>query len=105
MTTTQDTVELKRERDMLVSVVKEPYCWPGGYDKVLVLCDGALLCNKCAKREATRIMSDIREGYDTGWMPAAVSYEAVSAEYAAEVDPDLVSYCGHCNAPIGELGC
>lgn len=95
----------KQARALLMDVIRNPYCWPGGYEKLLVTGDGALLCSKCARKEARRIMGDIRDGYNTGWLPEAVTYEAVSAECARECDPDLVSYCDHCGREFGELGC
>lgn len=90
-------------RDQLVSVVKHPYAWPGGYERLIVTKDGALLCSQCVRKEARRIMGDIHDGYDTGWTPAGTCYEAVSAEHTREVDADLVSQCAHCYREFGEL--
>jgi hypothetical protein len=90
-------------RNLLVGIVKNPYAWPGGYERLLVTKDGGLLCSQCCRTEARRIMGDIRDGYDTGWLPEAATYEAVSAECARECDPDLVSYCDHCGREFGEL--
>ena len=89
---------------MLASILKEPYCWPGGYERLIVTECGALLCSKCCKKEAGRIMSDIRDGYNTGWYPAATTYEAVSAECSRETSEDLISFCDHCGREFGELG-
>lgn len=90
-------------RALALSVIQHPYAWPGGYERLLVTADGALLCSQCARAEARRIMSDCRDGYNTGWLPKATCYEAVSAECAREVDPGLVSYCDHCAREFGEL--
>lgn len=54
-------------------------------------------------------MGDIRDGYDTGWMPVAVTYEAVSASCTREMVADadeqgLISYCDHCGREFGEMG-
>lgn len=92
-----------RLRDILVSVIKQPYVWPGGYERLIVTADGGLLCSQCARKEAARIMSDIRDGYNTGWLPEATCYEAVSADCARECSEDLVSRCDHCNREFGEL--
>ncbi len=54
----------------------------------------------CVKKEAKRIMSDIRDGYDTRWFPAGTCYEAVSADCCNE---ELKSYCDNCYKVIGEL--
>lgn len=88
-----------RARDILASVLREPYAWPGCYARHIVTEDGALLCTDCTRREARRIMSDIRDGYNTGWLPAGTVTEAVDAD---STTPDLVSYCDHCGAAIGE---
>ena len=92
-------------RELLLDIIRQPYCWPGGYEKLLLTHDGALFCSKCCRKEASRIMSDIRDGHDTGWLPVAVTYEAVSADCAREIDPALVSHCDHCNREFGEMGC
>lgn len=102
---TRDVLGFKARRDMLVSIVRQPYAWPGGYERLLVVEDGALLCSKCCRKEARRIMSDVRDGYDTGWLPAGLTYEAVSAEASRECDPDLISRCEHCYREFGEMGC
>jgi len=90
-------------RNLLVSIVKHPYAWPGGYERLLVTQDGALLCSKCCRKEASQIMWDVRNNHNTGWLPVASTYEAVSADCAREVSEDLVSYCDHCSREFGEL--
>lgn len=89
----------REQRNMLTSICREPYAWPGGYERLLLLADGALLCAKCVREEGARIMSDIRDGCDTGWLPAGTCMEAVSPECTPEGDE---SECGHCWKPIGE---
>lgn len=89
----------REQRNFLASVCREPYAWPGGYERLLLLADGALLCAKCAKQEGARIMSDIRDGYNTGWLPAGMCIEAVSPECTPE---GYGSYCDHCGKEIGE---
>lgn len=91
-------------RNLLVSIIKQPYAWPGGYERLIVTEDGGLLCSECCRKEAKRIMSDVQDGYNTGWFPAGSTYEAVSADYAREVNEDLVCHCAHCNREFGELG-
>lgn len=101
--TEQTTVKNKTARNLLVSVIKNPYAWPGGYERLLVTADGALLCSQCARKEAPRIMADIRDGYNTGWLPTGSVYEAVSAGCAREVSEELVCRCDHCDREFGEL--
>jgi len=69
---------------------KEPYAWPGGYPKYLLLNDGGCLCMKCAVSEAKSITNDIARNVDTGWFPWAW---AINWE-------DTELYCDHCNDKI-----
>lgn len=92
-----------KARELALSIIRHPYAWPGGYERLLVTNDGALLCSQCVRKEARRIMSDCRDNYDTGWLPAGTCYEEVSADSAREVNPDLVCYCDHCSREFGEL--
>lgn len=105
MRTTQ--LDFKQARDLLVSVVRQPYAWPGGYERLIATEDGGLLCSECCRKEARRIMSDIRDGYDTGWYPAGSTYEAVSAKHCRKFPDgdDLISSCSHCYREFGEFGC
>lgn len=93
-----------KAREMLVSVLKHPYAWPGGYERLIVTADGGLLCCKCVKKEASRIMSAIRDGYpdDKQWLPAGTTYEAISPDCC---DEEHKLNCDHCGKEIGELGC
>ncbi len=94
-------ITFKKLRGILVSIIRQPYTWPGGYEKLIVTHDGGLLCSQCCRKEAVRIMADIRDGYDTGWLPTATTYEAVSADCCAD---DLKNNCSHCSREFGELG-
>ncbi len=92
-----------KSRSILIDIIKQPYVWPGGYERLVITADGALLCSQCIRKEAKRIMSDIRDNCDTGWLPKGTCYEAVSADYSREINKDLISYCAHCNREFGEL--
>jgi hypothetical protein len=91
--------------DMARSIIKEPYAWPGGYERLLLTSDGGILCSECVRKEARQIYWDVANKCSTGWNPAGTTYEAVSAECARECSPDLVSYCDHCRRVFGEFGC
>jgi hypothetical protein len=92
---------------MLVDIVKNPYAWPGGYERVMILNDGACLCSTCCRKAASCIMDDIRDGYDTGWLPACLSYEATTpatVRFAlGETGDEYITQCAHCYKDIGEL--
>lgn len=93
----------KKKRDMLRDIIEHPFVWPGGYAKVMLLHDGSLLCHRCCRDEGSRIMSDIRDEYDTGWLPEALTYEAVGSG-DSEPGEDDFAQCANCNRKIGELG-
>lgn len=52
---------------------RQPYAWPGGYPKLVIMADGELLCCECARREyrliarATRLPFNVPDG---GWRAA-----------------------------------
>lgn len=70
--------------------IREPYCWPGGYAKVMLCNDGECICHACAKAEFRNILHSTLFGYRDGWDFAGV---LVNWE-----DPDL--YCAHCGKQI-----
>lgn len=68
------------------SVAREPYAWPGGYPRILVMNDGGTLCPVCVRKEFQCIAQSAIGGYKDGWNPACadINWE----------DSDL--YCDHC---------
>lgn len=94
------TPKQREQRNILTSIVRHPYAWPGGYERLIVTEDGDLLCSQCSRKEARRIMSDVRDGYNTGWLPKGDCYEAVSADCCSD---DYKSRCDHCGREFGEL--
>lgn len=80
--------------EILVQVrefIRQPYAWPGGYPKFLLMADGEALCKKCAKSEYRLISNATRDNDKTGgWMAYGIdiNYE----------DDSL--YCAHCSGKI-----
>lgn len=72
------------------SVAREPYAWPGGYPKYLVMSDGGCLCPSCVKKEFRLIARATIAGDNSGWRAEAadINYE------------DLELRCDHCGAEI-----
>lgn len=68
--------------------IRQPYAWPGGYPKILILHDGATICAKCAKGEYRQISNETRHCLSGGWRAAAVG---VHWEGAPVI-------CEHCSA-------
>lgn len=89
----------------LKATMRVKYAWPGGYEIVYVTNDGALLCDKCVRKNFRSIIDDIKQpvGSGSGWRVVASTYEAVSADCAREVSEDLLSYCDQCGKEFGEL--
>jgi len=80
-------VELMRQ---VREFIRHPHVWPGGYPKVLIMSDGAILCAECARSEYRQISYATRHGLRDGWGAAGV---AVHMEGPAEC-------CAHCSTEI-----
>ena len=68
-------------------LIRNPYCFPGGYAKVLVMADGEYLCADCAKENFKLIVAATKYGARDGW-------QALGCDVNWE-DPDC--YCANCN--------
>ena len=87
----------------LLSTLRTKYVWPGGYEIVFITSDGALLCWDCVRANLRSVLDSIRHQIDDGWRVDRCAIEAVDADMTRECDPELVSYCAHCNREFGEL--
>lgn len=72
------------------SVAREPCAWPGGYAKLLLMCDGELLCPKCVRSEFPAIARSTIQKSRDGWQCEAIT---IHWEGPAE-------FCAHCNAEL-----
>jgi hypothetical protein len=80
-------------RTVLQSVrefIRQPYAWPGGYPKFLVMDDGETICATCARAEYRQISNATRHGLRDGWQAGAVALHM-------EGEP---LQCGHCSGEI-----
>jgi len=80
--------------------IRQPYAWPGGYPKSVLMADGGILCADCVKEYYRSVASDTVKGFDTGWKAIGVDVlweggnhcdhcnECVDA-YPAETEPQL----------------
>ena len=84
---------MRKEINILKDVIRAPYAWPGGYEKVLVTTDGGAICHKCAKSEYYNILHSTRGEYNDGWQVAGV--------FLAEECEDTL-FCDHCGQVINE---
>jgi hypothetical protein len=72
------------------SYIRNPYAFPGGYQLVLIMRDGELLCPDCAKAEFRQIVNSTKHNLRDGWAAGCVD---IYWEGPAE-------YCAHCNTEI-----
>jgi hypothetical protein len=53
--------------------IREPYAWPGGYPKVLVMGDMEVMCSECARKNYRLISQATRSGLiHDSWFAACV---------------------------------
>ena len=49
-------------------IIRQPFTFPGGYEKALTCDDGGILCHKCTKENYNEIAHDTVKGWNnTGW--------------------------------------
>jgi len=80
---------MKQVRD----AIRNPYAWPGGYQKSVVCNDGGCLCPYCAKKNHRGIAHDTLKGWRTGWDAAGV--ECIWEGPAS---------CDHCGRDVSVYG-
>lgn len=74
----------------LKSVIREPYAWPGGYERAVFTTDGGVICHTCCKENYRLMLHSTRGDYRDGWQ--------VAGTFASGVDCDAGdNHCDHCN--------
>lgn len=82
----------RRDRvNILKDIVRNPFAWPGGYEKALLMDDGGVVCRVCAKSEYGNILHSTRGEYNDGW--------DVRGSFLVE-HVDNETQCDHCNKEI-----
>jgi len=76
--------DLDNPVDAVRYIARNPYAWPGGYDIILIMNDGGILCNDCVKNNYRDILFDTKNKWSTGWDAAGIDYELEE------------SFCSHC---------
>ncbi len=69
------------------NLIRQPYAFTGGYQKVLVTSDGGCLCHKCAKSEFVNICDSTIKDIRDGWQAAGVDVNWENSYL----------YCDNCN--------
>ena len=68
-----------------LGIIREPYAWPGGYERIAITDDGAILCHACVKSELRQIATSYK---GDGW-------HVVAADIVENCDENPL-YCDHC---------
>ena len=68
-----------------LDIIREPYAWPGGYEKIAITDDGGALCHKCVKSELRQIARSYK---GDGW-------HVVACDIVENYDEGTL-YCNHC---------
>lgn len=66
---------------------RQPFAWPGGYPKALIMQDGECLCSGCARKEYRQISQATRGGLRDDWA-------AVGVQLHMEGAPLVCANCG-----------
>lgn len=85
--------------EQIKDLIREPYAWPGGYEKFAVMNDGGLLCAECCKAHFRLIVEDTKGNYRTGWDAAGVDCAAnlESADFIHEHSEFYsLDFCDQC---------
>jgi|SRR5690625_80737 len=76
--------------------IRAPFAFPGGYKKVLVMTDGGILCDACAKDNFRLIAESTRE---------PVPGDQWAADYVELFLEDEPEECAHCYTAIHAAYC
>ena len=68
-----------------LDIIREPYTFPGCYEKIALTDDGGVLCRACVKSELRHIATSYK---GDGW-------QVVDMDIVESYDEELL-YCDHC---------
>ncbi len=57
--------------DAVKDMIRQPYAWPGGYAKVMIMADGDSMCAHCVKENYHSILRATRDNDRSGWQAYA----------------------------------
>ncbi len=80
-------VEQDKAIQISLGIIREPYAWPGGYERIAITDDGGVLCHDCVKSELRQIARSYK---GDGW-------HVVAADIVENCDENPL-YCDHCGA-------
>ena len=73
-----------------LDIIREPFTFPGSYEKIAITDNGGVLCHKCVKSELREIATSYK---GDGW-------HVVGMDIVENFD-DLI-YCDHCGTFLNE---
>ena len=74
-----------------LDIIRAPYAWAAGYEKIAITDDGGVLCRKCVKENLSRIAKSCERD---GWHVIDI---VTLFEYY-----DGLIYCDHCGKLLNE---
>lgn len=83
------TREITENETLLAEIIREPFAFPGGYEKYALTSDGGALCHECCKAESA-LIGDCDPEDTSGWRIVALD---------VNWEGDL--FCDHCGESIG----
>lgn len=84
---------MNNQIEALKDYIREPFAWPGGYLKILLLADGSVICADCARDNFREIVRDTKN-----WKRGTSAVEYVGIEYEQEEDCPLL--CDECSREV-----
>ena len=92
---------MKRTKEMIAAadIVRRPFAWPGGYEKVAIMHDGESVCWQCVRDNYRLILTSTRDNDADGWEIVGVD---IIQEYFDQ-GADGIYYCANCYRPINVL--
>ena len=67
--------------------IRQPYAWPGGYPKILLMRDGGTICPACARGNLRQVIPATMHSRGDGW-------QAVAVDIHWEGEPMVCDNCG-----------
>lgn len=83
--------ETRKQINVLKDIVRQPFAFPGGYEKVAIADDDGIICSICCKTEFRNILHSTKFGYYDGW-------HVMDVFLSENVGEPL--YCSHCGRDI-----
>ena len=76
--------------ELLKSIIRQPFAWPGGYERAALMNDGGIVCWKCCQDEYRNILDSTRNECRDGWQ--VIGQVVIGMDY-----DETGEYCAHCN--------